>query len=335
MAIAEFSNARDRLWVSYASSSGEANLHAVRVSQDREIFIGGYSTAAFPCHPSTGLYSTNALLGGQDGVIMHFDVAHQYLWGTYFGGEGAGNGERIQTIAIKENERLYTCGYTNTQYLPALLFPLTDEGIIGSWFEDFLQGGLDGFIAAFCFDDAVGISAPVVADQSQLVVRVDASGHWYITGASAGMQPILVCDAAGRKALHALVRVGIDGTLRVDPGVLASGIYGLRIGDRSTKVFRSSALTTMAPLRSIRSMLLFPCASFVLSCLAQPWPRRQRDCPAMPHPWRRYMRTMPMTQSIIAGERSWTPVPIGQPRTLFCGTPPGGGTRWATYIRLS
>ena len=231
--IAEFSNSRNRLWVTYAGSSDEAYLHAVRISQDRQIFIGGYAAAGFPCQPRPGLYSTATLLGGQDGVVMHFDAAHQYLWGTYLGGE---NSERIYTIAVKEGERLYTCGYTTTQYLPAELLPLTDENIPGSWFEDVRQGSLDGYLAAFCFDDVVGILSPVGTVPAELRAWTDVSGHLFVAGATPGMQPLLMCDPTGRVALHMQVRVPSDAPLRIDPGSLAAGAYVLSIGDRSAKV---------------------------------------------------------------------------------------------------
>lgn len=119
--IAEFSNDRNRRWVTYANSAGGTELNSVRISQEREIFIGGYAGMDFPCVPAIDLYSTNALLGSRDGVIMRFDVMHNYVWGTYFGGDVS---EKIYSIALKGNERLYAGGATNSPFGPGNFFSI-------------------------------------------------------------------------------------------------------------------------------------------------------------------------------------------------------------------
>ena len=82
----------------------------------------------------------------------------------------------------------------------------------------------------------VGISTTAVVDHSRFLAWLDASGQWFVTGATPGIQPLFLSDAAGRVALRSQVRVPVDAPLRIDPGTLAAGAYMLRIGDRSAKV---------------------------------------------------------------------------------------------------
>lgn len=82
----------------------------------------------------------------------------------------------------------------------------------------------------------VGISTTAVVDHSRFLAWLDASGQWVVTGATPGIQPLFLSDAAGRVALRSQVRVPVDAPLFIEPGALAAGAYVLRIGGRSTKV---------------------------------------------------------------------------------------------------
>jgi hypothetical protein len=232
--IAEFTNARNRRWITYASNTGTGGLEVVRVDQDLGIFMGGYALPGFLCQPMAGLYSSSAVIGGRDGVIMRFDMDHNYLWGTYFGGNSS---DRIYSLALRGTDRVYTCGNTYSTYGPNDFFPLSDELITGSWFNPNFQGYSDGFVAAFCIaPTAVGLPDRPGSVTPELLAFVDDSGWWSISGASPGMQPFLLCDAAGRAVIHYQVRVPSDEPVRFDPGALSPGAYFLRIGDRQVKV---------------------------------------------------------------------------------------------------
>ncbi|MBL0036545.1 MAG: hypothetical protein IPP26_12475 [Flavobacteriales bacterium] len=235
--IAEFSSTRNRKWITYVSNSGTGGLDAVRVGQDRSVFIAGYAHAGFQTQPMGGLYESNAPLGDQDGVIMRFDTDHNYLWGTYFGGDTPGTIDKVYSIALRGTERLYTCGKTNSPNGPNDFFPLSDELIPGSWFNPNFQPGTDGFVAAFCIaPTAVGLPNFEATGGSSLLAWVDDGGWWSVMGGTPGLQPLFICDAAGRVVQHAQMRVPSDTPLRFNTASLSPGAYVLRIGERSAKV---------------------------------------------------------------------------------------------------
>ncbi|MBK9289564.1 MAG: hypothetical protein IPN38_18305 [Flavobacteriales bacterium] len=270
--IAEFSSTRNRKWITYVSNSGTGGLDAVRVGQDRSVFIAGYAHAGFQTQPMGGLYESNAPLGDQDGVIMRFDTDHNYLWGTYFGGDTPGTIDKVYSIALRGTERLYTCGKTNSPNGPNDFFPLSDELIPGSWFNPNFQPGTDGFVAAFCIaPTAVGLPNFEATGGSSLLAWVDDGGWWSVMGGTPGLQPLFICDAAGRVVQHAQMRVPSDTPLRFNTASLSPGAYVLRIGERSAKVLVVQHLPIMATCSSIRGVLLLACGLWISSCMAQPY----------------------------------------------------------------
>jgi hypothetical protein len=236
--IAEFSSSRNRRWITYVNGDADVFLRSVRVGLNREVFVGGFTAGAnFPCNWwGWQLYYRDAMFGTKDGVIMRFDQVHNYLWGTYFGGDLV---DEINSLALKEGQRLYACGLTNSPFGPNQYFPLFDEQIPGSWYDEVFGPSQDGFISAFCIGAEPGVGVPTLAadDDTALAAWLTASGEWSVAGAATGAQILTIADAAGRLVFSSTVRVFPDGSLRIDPGVLSPGIYVLRVGARSTKVF--------------------------------------------------------------------------------------------------
>lgn len=236
--IFEFSNSRSRKWVTYVSGNGGTLLNAVRVQNDRQVFIGGETAdVAFPCAPQPQLYSEDQIRGGQDGLVMCFTKDHWYAWGTYFGGDDPGTQlESVFSIALKDGQRLYVSGTTDSPYDDIHFFPLTDEGI-PSWFDETLAPEMDGFVAAFCIANILtGIPNLPAQEGDALTVWQGGNGVWTIQGAEPGVRTLALLDAGGRLVSYQSVRVRANALLQVPIPWLAQGIYVLRIGDRMAYV---------------------------------------------------------------------------------------------------
>lgn len=232
--IAEFTASRDRRWVTPVSNMGYRALDVVRVSDDREVFMGGRTSNAIPCMPLSNVYSESSLLGSSDGVVMRFSPSHDYLWGTHFGGNDL---ESLNTLALNGNGRLYVCGSTTSAYQgEGNFFPLTDELIPYSWFDDFYPGAQGGFVAAFCFWSVVGTPTDPTPSELELLAWPVASDQWMVAGAEAGTQQLWIVDAAGRTVKREQVIVTPDVPLSMEAGDLVPGNYFLRIGDRTAKL---------------------------------------------------------------------------------------------------
>lgn len=232
--IAEFTNSRNRRWVTHVSNMGYRGLEVVRVSDDREVFVGGRTSTALPCMPLNDLYCATSLVGNTDGAIMRFSPSHGYLWGTHFGGD---NAEWLNSLALNGNGRLYVCGSTTSPYYVGNnYFPLTDELIPYSWFDDFYPGSQGGFVAAFCFWSVVGTPPEPMPSGSDLLAWPVAAGQWLVAGAEPGEQLLWIVDAAGRIARREQVLVTPEAPLRLEAGDLAPGSYALRIGDRTARL---------------------------------------------------------------------------------------------------
>lgn len=235
--IAEFSSSRNRRWITYVNGDSDVFLRSVRVGLNREVFIGGFSAGAnFPCNWwGWQLYYRDAMFGTKDGVIMRFDQVHNYQWGTYFGGDLV---DEIHSLALKEGQRLYACGSTTSPYGPDQYFPLLDEQIPGSWYDEIFNPSQDGFISAFCIGAEPGVGVPALddGDNTELAAWLTSTGEWSVSGAVSGAQILTIDDAAGRLVFRSMVRVVPDGSLRFDPGDLSPGLYLLRVGTRATKV---------------------------------------------------------------------------------------------------
>ena len=131
-----------RVWGTYYGGEYADRINQIKVSNNDNIYIGGETLsktniATFSSHQQN---SGDPIWNSYDGFLVKFDNNGIRQWGTYYGDL---NDERINSITIDSNEKIYISGETRS-----------DKSIatIGSYQPNYTNQGqypYDGFIAKF------------------------------------------------------------------------------------------------------------------------------------------------------------------------------------------
>ena len=131
-----------RVWGTYYGGGYADRINQIRVSNNDNVYIGGETLsktniATFGSHQQN---SGDPISNGYDGFLVKFDNNGIRQWGTYYGDL---NDERINSLIIDSNEKIYISGETRS-----------DKNIAtnGSYQPNYTNQGqypYDGFIAKF------------------------------------------------------------------------------------------------------------------------------------------------------------------------------------------
>lgn len=160
--IAHFKGGTDGLvWSSYFGNyDHQHHLEAITIGDDGYIYIGGETASpSLPIMNSNMFYYNQSSINPDDGVDTDGFVAllkpvdDVLEWSTYFGGNAGNLPERVRTLVAKENS-LFAAGTTSKLSNLASYFPLQNNGIPGSFYDD-IFGNLtnpthDVFLTKFC-----------------------------------------------------------------------------------------------------------------------------------------------------------------------------------------
>jgi hypothetical protein len=160
--IAHFKGGTDALrWCTYfGAHDSEHYVEAVTVDKSGFVYIAGESASpALPVmsSPNYAYYQSGIQANdGQDNdcfVAMFKPVDDVMDWCTYFGGNAGNLAERIRTLVAKEGA-LFAGGITSKYSDLASFFPLQNNGIPGSFYDDVFgdpsSPTQDIFLTKFC-----------------------------------------------------------------------------------------------------------------------------------------------------------------------------------------
>jgi hypothetical protein len=234
--------------VQYSTFVGAGNgilqLSSVVVRADGVLFAGGVVSASnLSTQPAVGLYSASQRQGDGDAILLSVTASNWRAWCTYYGGneDFAGTRERIRTLALRSDQRLYVAGTTRSSYDDQnnLFFPLNDEGN-GAWWDPLLDApsGVDVFVSAFCTDALLtGITDPALLTSNSWSVAAISSAGLAVWGLD-GQHRIEVFDDTGRIVAQGNIFAQPSGTALPRIASLSSGAYLVRVdGISSRKVF--------------------------------------------------------------------------------------------------
>ncbi len=149
-------------WSSYLDGVGNSSKFALGNSictdDHNYIYIVGVTNdQSFPTqylsYNGNPGYNQSTMYGGADALIMGFNPLFQYIWGTYFGGDGYDVAVGCMDHSPWFNGELYVVGYTWSTETMTNPFPLVDQG---TYFDGvFTAPGIltNGFVSKFKYWD--------------------------------------------------------------------------------------------------------------------------------------------------------------------------------------
>lgn len=161
--------------------SGDEGCRGLALDAAGAAYLGGFTTSAdFPVTPTAYQASRR---GSADGWLLKVHESGESIaYATYFGGSSAP--DVIEDVAVDAGGRLYACGYTASEDLPA-------AGALRPFHGG---GGLDGFVAKLDRDGAFAACTYLggVGSDGCRSVAVDASGAPHVAGFTASLNfPVL------------------------------------------------------------------------------------------------------------------------------------------------
>lgn len=229
---------RSLKWLTLVSGTGGATfLETTVIQNDGRIFVGGYTVDELFPHTQAlaGLYNSNTLMGPGDGLLMCFSGSHALEWSTLFGGSETAIGDKIWSLALRDQSRLLAAGTTAAAYDLGQFFPLTDPGT-GAWFDQELGQPIDPFISSFCI---AGLLTQIPTHPSTVGFELLPLGgnSFVLVGLNAGSYDAEVLDDSGRSVAQPHLRSdGLRSTV-IDLNGLARGMYALMIpGSQAVKI---------------------------------------------------------------------------------------------------
>jgi uncharacterized protein (TIGR02145 family) len=138
--IAKFNSAGFRIWGTYYGGTNDEWGRSVTISSQGDIYVTGETESATNM-ASPGAFQTT-IGGGQDAFLAKFDGTGQRIWGTYYGGSGADQGQNCSVDAIGH---LLLAGHTLSSA------NIASPGAHQTVFNGTLPDG-DGFLVLFNTD---------------------------------------------------------------------------------------------------------------------------------------------------------------------------------------
>ncbi len=96
-----------RNWGTYFGGTGSETVMDVVADASGNVYIAGYTTSS--SNIATAGVSDNSYNGSTDGFVAKFNAAGVLQWGTYIGGTGTDN---IQRMAVDNSGNVYVSGYS-------------------------------------------------------------------------------------------------------------------------------------------------------------------------------------------------------------------------------
>jgi hypothetical protein len=222
------------------AGNGTVQMSSVVAREDGVIFAAGLASASnLSTQSAAGLYTTSQLQGGGDAIVLSITASNWRAWCTYYGGNQDlyNFTERIRTLALRPDQRLYVAGTTRSSYDTQnnLFFPLNDEGN-GAWWDPLLDAptGVDVFVAAFCTDALLTAVSETTLDASNpWTASFTADG--IVLGGLEGQIRFELFDDLGRLVTRNSVRAQPQGTTVPASSSLAPGTYLIRVDERVSK----------------------------------------------------------------------------------------------------
>jgi hypothetical protein len=222
------------------AGNGTVQMSSVVAREDGVIFAAGLASASnLSTQSAAGLYTTSQLQGGGDAIVLSITASNWRAWCTYYGGNQDlyNFTERIRTLALRPDQRLYVAGTTRSSYDTQnnLFFPLNDEGN-GAWWDPLLDAptGVDVFVAAFCTDALLTAVSETTLDASNpWTASFTADG--IVLGGLEGQIRFELFDDLGRLVTRNSVRAQPQGTTVPAYSSLAPGTYLIRVDERVSK----------------------------------------------------------------------------------------------------
>jgi len=122
------------VWSRYLGRSGRDEAHGISVSDEGNVFLGGYTSS--PDFPTSYGEDTSYNGGVYDAIVSVLDSDGELVYSSFVGGSGSEEG---RDTCLDRYGNVYLTGLTDS-----LDFPVADDS-----FTIFNGGGRDGFLAKF------------------------------------------------------------------------------------------------------------------------------------------------------------------------------------------
>lgn len=134
-------------WCSYYGKGINKDYYTTGIAADNYglVYMSGYTKSdslEYPsANPVTVVYKDSVYKGGDDGYLAIYSPSKTLYHSHYFGGS---NDERIHSISIGQNQKLWATGYTDSNN-----FPIAYTSVNATEMDSTYNGRTDGFISGF------------------------------------------------------------------------------------------------------------------------------------------------------------------------------------------